>query len=138
MQPHQFQPGLRIHTSYHWISFALAMFKPKATINGHPIPPLRWGENHIPLPPGVYRLRIWVQYLWKLGPAEITIDNRHGQTPPVYYGGTAVPVIDGAIGHRQVEPPGTMIAILINVIPLALILLCCGGGLLLGTLTGGD
>ncbi|MGH3735490.1 MAG: hypothetical protein ACRDT6_07695 [Micromonosporaceae bacterium] len=137
MHPQQ-QPGvLHINTKYHWIAFMLALFKPKATINGHPIR-LVWGDNQVPLPPGVHHLKIWVQYLWQLGPAEITVDNRHGQTPPVFYGGTSVPFIAGAIDHRPVEPPGTAIAIAVNVAPLALGLLCCCGVLLMGMLGGGS
>ena len=70
-------PTLNLHTKYSWMAFLLAMFKPVATINGHQME-LRWGDNPIPLQPGVYDVQVHTKYLWDIGKARIQVDNRHG------------------------------------------------------------
>lgn len=128
-------PTVTIHTKYPWLAFMLGMFKPTATINGHQVP-LRWGENPIPLQPGIYDVQVYVKYLWDVGRAQIQVDNRHGAPVTVYYAAPPIAFMGGAIDFEPVKPPNETLAIvLFLVIPLVIILLCCCVGAL-GSLGG--
>lgn len=121
---------LRIHTKYHWLTFMLAGFKPKATINGYEMS-LNWGENVIPAPPGRHEITVHVPYLWRFGSATTTVDNMAG-SPTVHY---AAPVWTWQRGAIGTEPPGhpglTAAWIAYGVLGVAL-LLCCVGVVLSG------
>lgn len=125
--------GITISTKYHWLAFLLALFKPKALINGHEVP-LVWGDNHIPAPPGIHHITIWVPYLWKVGQATITVDTQAGNSVTVFYAAPAIVFMAGAIDSTPVEVPGVLAAVLLMVVPLALIVLCCCGGVFLSAL----
>jgi hypothetical protein len=108
----------------------LAMFKPIATINGHEVP-LQWGDNPIPLQPGVYDVRLHVKYLWDIGKAQIQVNNQHGAPVSVYYAAPPVVFMGGAIDFQPVKPPGQALSIALLVgIPVLFILLCCCMGAL--------
>jgi hypothetical protein len=116
---------LNIHTKYPWLAFMLAFFKPVATINGHQVP-LQWGDNPIPLQPGVYDVQIHVKYLWDVGRAQIQVDNRTGAPATVYYAAPAILFVGGAIDFQPVKPPQEALAIGLGIgLPVLLILLCC-------------
>jgi hypothetical protein len=106
-----------------------ALMKPTAVINGHTIP-LQWGVNHIPAPPGVHNIKIHCQYLWKIGKAEITVDNSAAPAPPVYYASPWTTFNKGAIGLQPVSNPGLVGLALIIGVPLALLVLLCLGAAL--------
>lgn len=103
---------------------------PTAIINGQMVP-LRWGENIIPAPPGVHHITIYMQWLWKVGSAEITVDNTHGAPPPVYYALPYIGFQKGAIGFQPQSNPGLAIFLILIGAPLLLLLVCCIGGALL-------
>ncbi len=108
----------------------LAFFKPIATINGHQVP-LQWGENPIPLQPGVYDVRVHVKYLWDIGKAQIQVDTRSGQPVQVFYAAPAIAFMAGAIDYQPVKPPAEMLSmILLVAIPALFVLLCCCGSIL--------
>jgi hypothetical protein len=126
-------PTLTLHTSYPWLAFMLALFSPVATINGHTVP-LQWGDNHIPLQPGVHDVRVHVKYLWEVGRAQLQVDNRAGGPVNVWYAAPPIAFMGGAIDYQPVKPPNQGLAIALFVgIPGALILLsilcCCLGSL---------
>jgi hypothetical protein len=113
-------------------SIPLGVFvSPKAVINGHPVP-LRWGVNHIHATPGVHSIHIYLQWMWKYGKADITIDNTAAPAPPVYYAVPYTTFHRGAIGLQPVKNPGLLGFILMLVVPFVLIALCCVGASLLG------
>jgi hypothetical protein len=121
---------LSVNTRYHWLTFMLSAFAPKATINGHPVK-LAWGQNHLPAPPGRHLIEIWVPYLWSLGRASMTVDNTHG-TPQVYYAAPVWTWMRGAIGTSEVKSPGLMGALIVYAILAVGIVACCIGVLISG------
>ncbi|MEV6522008.1 hypothetical protein AB0M43_08725 [Longispora sp. NPDC051575] len=134
MHPQQPQ-GITINTKYTWMAFMLAMFKPKALINGHQVN-LVWGDNPIPVPPGTHTIEVWVPYLWKIGQAVIQVTVHPGGSVPVFYAAPAITFMKGAIGTQPVEVPGKVAGILLMVVPLALIVLCCCGSAILSAVDG--
>ena len=109
--------------------FMFALWSPRAAVNGYVIH-IRWGDNYIPLPPGVHRISVWVPSLWRLGLAEITVDNRHGAPPPVFYAAPWFSYIRGAIAHQPVVSPGK--ALYFGALALTFfVVLCCAGSMIL-------
>jgi hypothetical protein len=106
-----------------------ALMKPTAVINGHTVP-LQWGTNVIPAPPGVHDIKIHCQYLWKIGKAEITVDNTAAPAPPVYYAAPWTTFNKGAIGLQPVKNPGALGIALILGVPVLLVVLCIIGATL--------
>jgi hypothetical protein len=104
---------------------------PRAEINGYPVP-LTWGVNHIPAPPGVHNIHIYMPWMWRYGKAEITVANTAAPAPPVYYAVPFTTFTKGAIGLQPVKNPGLVPFLLLIVGPIALIALCCVGVALLG------
>ncbi|HZM82603.1 MAG TPA: hypothetical protein VFC19_43355 [Candidatus Limnocylindrales bacterium] len=104
---------------------------PTAVINGQTVP-LRWGENVVPAPPGVHHITIYMQWLWKQGTAQITVDNSQAPAPPVYYAMPYNAFQAGAIGFQPQNNPGLVPFLLIIGVPLLLLLVCCIGGSLMG------
>lgn len=124
------QGQLRISTKYHWMTFMLSAFAPKATINGHPVS-LAWGENLLPGPVGQHLIEIWVPYLWKFGRASITVDNTYG-TPQVHYAAPVGTWMRGAIGTSEVKSPGLTAMWIIYGVFFAALAVCCIGAVLSG------
>jgi hypothetical protein len=124
------QGQLRISTKYHWLTFMLSAFAPKATINGHPVN-LSWGENFLPAPPGQHLIEVWVPYLWKFGKASITVDNTYG-VPQVNYAAPVWTWMGGAIGTGEVKHPGLMVAWIFYGVVALLALCVCGATLIYG------
>lgn len=121
---------LRIRTKYHWLTFMLAGFAPKATINGHPVN-LSWGENVIPAPAGQHLIEIWVPYLWKFGKASLTVDNTGG-APQVYYAAPVWTWMRGALSTSEVKSPGITGAWIFYGLFFAAMVLCCIGVVISG------
>lgn len=107
----------------------LVLVTPTAVINGQMVP-LRWGENVIPAPPGVHHITIYVQWMWKTGVAEITVDNTRAPAAPVHYSMPYTNFHKGAIGFQPQASPGLVVFLLLIGVPI-LLLLCCFGSLLL-------
>jgi hypothetical protein len=97
-----------------------ALMKPTAVINGHSVP-LEWGQNVIPAPPGVHNIEISCTWLWRIGKAQIVVDNTAAPAAPVYYAAPWNNFMKGAIGHQPVKNPGLgiMIGVLVAVVLLA-------------------
>jgi hypothetical protein len=123
------QSQLLINTKYHWLSFMLAAFSPRAIINGHEIK-LTWGDNFIPAPPGVHEITVYIQYLWKFGQATITVDNTNG-APQIFYAAPVINFIKGAIGFEPQKAPGVAATWIFTGVIFALILICCCGSFFL-------
>lgn len=102
---------------------------PTAVINGQMVP-LRWGENVIPAPPGVHHITIYMQWLWKQGVGEITVDNTRAPAPPVYYAMPYTAFHKGAIGFQPQSNPGLVAFLLLIGLPILVLLLCCFGSVL--------
>ncbi len=108
-----------------------SFIRPRGEINGYPVG-LRWGPNTIGTHPGVHHVKIHMPWLWKFGHAEITVDNRMGPAPTIYYSSPWVNFGNGAIGLTPVRNPGLGVFIAVAVVPLLLIVACCVGVALLG------
>ena len=103
----------------------LAMFAPKAIINGHTIP-LKWGDNSIPAPMGTHQIEIYVPYLWKFGSATIVVDNTQ-YAPVIHYSAPVWAFGGGAIGYEPQKHPGLTAAyVMYGVLALLIVLCCCG------------
>ena len=141
MHPYQGQsqptgPALILHTKYSWLAFILALCKPFATINGHQIQ-LKWGENVIPLQPGVYDVGIHVKYLWDIGKAQIQVDTTSGAPVQVYYAAPVIAFMDGVVDYQPVKPPAEILSLILFIaIPVVILLLCCCG--VIGSSLGGS
>lgn len=106
-----------------------ALMKPSAVINGHQVP-LEWGTNVIPAPPGVHQIQVYCQYLWKIGKAEITVDNTREPAQPVYYASPWTNFNKGAIAFHPVKNPGGLgLGIIVGGLILLMLLVCIGGAL---------
>lgn len=103
---------------------------PTAVINGQTVP-LGWGENVIPAPPGVHHIQIYMQWLWKQGKAQITVDNTQAPAPPIYYAMPYTAFQGGAIGFEPQKNPGLVGFLLLIGVPILVVLLCCIGGALI-------
>jgi hypothetical protein len=119
---------LHFVTKYHWSAFMMAAFKPRAIINGHEVQ-LNWGENVLPAPTGVHNIEVYIPYLWKMGKANITVDNTAG-VPTIHYSAPVINFARGAIGFEPQKFPG-MVAYLIMLGVLGLVIVCCCGGAIL-------
>src|SRR5262249_36864383 len=84
-----FATMIRISTKYFWLAFAFALFRPWLIIDGQQVR-LNWGDNDIPVAPGVHQLTIWVPYLWKVGEASFTVDTTATGSAQVYYAAPAI------------------------------------------------
>lgn len=108
-----------------------ALMRPTAVINGHTVP-LDWGTNVIPAPPGVHDIKVHCQYLWKIGKAEITVDNSSAPAAPVYYASPWTTWNKGAIAFQPVKNPGLTGMIVIFAVLFALLFAVCVGAALAG------
>ncbi len=99
--------------------------KPRATINGYPVS-LAWGSNTISVPPGVHHIAVHMPWLWTFGQAAITVDNRYGPAPAVYYAMPWVNFGAGAIGFTPVANPLLGAFLGLVAVPFLLIAACCG------------
>lgn len=107
-------PGMArvlIDCSYHWMSWALMLFKPQVTINGQPGPILSWGKTPIDLPPGQHQIKVHTNYLWQVGHATAVVPLNAGQQVDVYYKAPVIIFTDGAIGPVPQKPPGAGLAV---------------------------
>jgi hypothetical protein len=106
-----------------------ALMRPSAVINGHPVP-LEWGTNVIPARPGVHHIQLYTQYLWKIGRAEITVDNTREPANPVYYASPWTNFTKGAIAFQPVKNPGGLaVGIFAGIVVVLMLLICIGGSL---------
>ncbi|GAA2779681.1 hypothetical protein [Saccharopolyspora taberi] len=113
-----------IDSSYFWLAFILALFKPGITINGQPGPVATWGKTVIDLPPGQYQIQVHTNYLWKFGHAVAVVPVTAGQQVDVYYKAPAVAFGEGAIGPVPQEVPNLALALVLSIgVPVLIFLL---------------
>ncbi|HCT80275.1 MAG TPA: hypothetical protein DGT23_27680 [Micromonosporaceae bacterium] len=124
------QGQLRINTKYHWLTFMLAGFKPRASINGHEVQ-LNWGENVLPAPLGQHQVEVHVPYLWKFGKAAITVDNSQA-VPVLNYAAPVWTWQRGAIGYEPQKHPGLTAAWIVYGLFFLGLVVCCIGTVLAG------
>ncbi len=55
---------IEIKTTYFFLAFLLALFKPQASIDGGPAFTVGWGSTPVPVPPGSHRVDVWMPYLF--------------------------------------------------------------------------
>ncbi|MFC9893075.1 hypothetical protein ACFVMC_05235 [Nocardia sp. NPDC127579] len=120
--------GITIQADYMWMAFMLGLLtKPKILINGQKVPVTQWGENHIPLGPGQYHLRVSTPWINDMGPAEQQLMLAPGQSVRYYYKPPTMFWMRGAMGETPQSTPGMWIYWVL----LALIALPCVLGLLI-------
>ncbi|GAB2651071.1 hypothetical protein GCM10027088_31610 [Nocardia goodfellowii] len=103
-------PGITVQADYEWFAFMLGLLtKPKIFINGQQVPTTRWGENHIPVGPGQYHLRVSTPWLLDMGPADQQVALGEGQGVRYYYKPPAMFWLPGAIGEFPQKTPGVVI-----------------------------
>lgn len=118
---------LNITTVRPFLAWILILTPPRLTLNGQESK-LNWGQNQVPVPPGRYDMWIHVPYLWKVGQAGMPVDVHPGAQVPVYYAAPWIMFQPGAIAHQPVESPGKNIAIAMNAVGAAVLLvliICC-------------
>jgi hypothetical protein len=103
--------ALTIHTTP-GRNLVAALLAPTANINGYNLA-LKWGANVIPAPPGVHRIHIYCDFLWRMGAATIIVDNTTAPAPPMYYAAPWTIATRGAIGFQPVKSPGLYVHLLI-------------------------
>ncbi|MEV0249955.1 hypothetical protein AB0H76_25365 [Nocardia sp. NPDC050712] len=129
-QPHAAPapPGITVQADYEWFAFMLGLLtKPKILINGQQVPNTQWGENHIPVAPGQYHLRVTTPWLIDMGPGDQQVALSEGQGVRYYYKPPAMFWLPGAIGEFPQKTPG----LIFIYIMYGLIALPCVLGLLL-------
>ncbi|WP_328408083.1 hypothetical protein [Nocardia sp. NBC_00403] len=99
-------PGITIDASYSGFAFLLALTKPKILVNGQRVPNTRWGQNHIPVGPGQYHVKVTTPWLFDMGPANVTVPIAEGQGTRFYYRAPVVIFLNGAIGQVPQKTPG--------------------------------
>jgi hypothetical protein len=104
--------------------------KPTAVINGHTVP-LEWGQNILQAQPGVHHIEIYCQYLWKIGKAQITVDNTTAPAAPVYYAAPWHNFAKGAVAQQPVKNPGGITILVGIAVFIALMVFCCVGASLM-------
>lgn len=114
-------PGIMLNTSYTPLAFMLGLFSPRIEVNGQQVPNPKWGQTHIPVPPGQYHLRVSTRYLWDFGAAETAVRLAPGESAPLYYRAPAMAVfVGGAIGPVPQKTPGLVALLIISALPLLL------------------
>lgn len=101
-------PGITVDASYEWFVFLLAITKPKILINGQQVPNTRWGQNHIPVGPGQYHVKVTTPWLFEMGQANATAAIQEGQGARFYYKPPAIIFLNGAIGPVPQKTPGAV------------------------------
>ena len=101
-------PGITVEASYEWFAFLLAITKPKILVNGQQVPNTRWGQNHIPVGPGQYHVKVTTPWLLDMGPANVTAAIQEGQGARFYYKPPAIIFLNGAIGPVPQKTPGAV------------------------------
>ncbi|MGW6424174.1 hypothetical protein ACWF82_15995, partial [Nocardia sp. NPDC055053] len=116
-------PGLIVDATFVWTAFMLALVKPKIFVNGQPVPDTRWGQNHVPVGPGQYHVRVVTPWLFDMGPAEMVAPVGPGPGSTVYYKPPAVFFFKGAIGPEPQKTPGLILTLLPGALAAVLFLL---------------
>ncbi|MFD0899497.1 hypothetical protein [Actinomadura sediminis] len=90
------------------------------------------GDNPLPLPPGVWPVRVWCSYFGiKVGKAETTVDTRAGGTVLLHYAPPHTIYSGGALAYEPVERPGRSVLVGIFVGAFALVVAMVLLGMLL-------
>lgn len=71
---------IEIETKYFVLAFLLALFKPKAAIDGYEVP-IKWGVTAVPVQPGRHQVEAWLPYIFlsQMGRNGTVVDVAPGQ-----------------------------------------------------------
>ncbi|CAN5495403.1 hypothetical protein BH10ACT1_BH10ACT1_29970 [soil metagenome] len=96
---HQQQSVIEVKTSFFFLAFLLALFKPQASINGGQPFPVGWGTTPVPVPPGQYQVEVWLPYLFfpQMGKNGIIVDAPPGGGVQVWWKSPWLVFLKGAI-----------------------------------------
>jgi hypothetical protein len=121
--------AVAIVARYSWTAFALGLCRPRAAINGQPVP-VGWGRTVIFVQPGTHHVQVYVPYLVprRVGVAETMVPAYPGQVVEVEYRAPAFGWLGGAIGPAPQKFPGLPAAI--TLMATALVMMLCSFGLL--------
>jgi hypothetical protein len=102
------QSVIEIKTSYFFLAFILALFKPQASINGTAPFPLSWGSTPVPVPPGRYQVEVWVPYLFlsTMGKNGAIVDVPSGGAVQVAWRAPFVVFMQGKVTVSGPQPLG--------------------------------
>ncbi len=94
---------IEIETKYFVLAFLLALFKPKATIDGYEVP-IQWGITAVPVEPGRRQVEVWLPYafLTHMGRNGTVVDLAPGQAVRVRWNAPWLVFLKGKI---TVLPP---------------------------------
>ena len=99
--------GIQLTTSFDLLQWVFYFTKPKAEINGVEFP-LKWGLQVAAFPPGNYRMKVWVPYLF--GPAcvgQIDLAVYAGHVTVVTYGTPMFVFSSGKMRVHGTKPWGS-------------------------------
>ncbi|MEV6430523.1 hypothetical protein [Nocardia sp. NPDC051463] len=138
-QPEPGQTGIVVETSYFpWTfpyAYLLALTGPTILVNGQVVPETRWGTTYIPVPPGLYHVRVYLRKSIRamllgvrpmgsdFGFADAMIPVAEGHRTSTHYRGPMVPILNGALAPQQPRSPGRTWFLIVWAIVLMCILL---------------
>ncbi|MEP9393150.1 hypothetical protein ABLE92_13805 [Gordonia sp. VNQ95] len=119
------QQGIALTTKYFPLSWMLAFFKPKISVDGHELPVTSWGRNEIPLPPGQHHLHVHVPYLLppRIGPADLPVMVHPGQPVELEYRAPVWVFSGGSLGPAPQKYNGMGATIAIFAVSMFLLLI---------------
>lgn len=105
--PHQ-QSVIEVKTSYFFLAFLLALFKPQCSINGTQPFPIGWGTTPVPVPPGRYQVEVWLPYLFlpQMGKNGAIVDVPAGGAVQVHWRSPWIVFLKGSISVAGPMPIG--------------------------------
>ncbi|MFQ6327486.1 hypothetical protein ACLMAL_15280 [Nocardia sp. CWNU-33] len=98
--------------------YLLALTGPTILVNGQVVPETRWGTTHIPVPPGLHHVRVYLRKSRRamllgvapmgrdFGFADAMIPVATGHRTSTHYRGPIVPILNGALAPQQPKSPG--------------------------------
>jgi hypothetical protein len=131
--------GIALTLKFFPLAFMLMFFKPVVTVNGQPYQ-VPWNRRTvIPLPPGQYHVHVHTPYLipTQVGKADVPVNVGGGHPIELEYRAPLWAFSPGSLGSPPQKYNGVLATVLIMVIPLAILLICCCGGVLSGMFSSG-
>lgn len=102
---------------------------PTVLLNGHQMK-THYGENTFPVPPGMWRVEVYCQWLRRYGQAQMDVQVGEGQATRLFYAPPFHQFSTGAIGYEQQKRKGVAVFVGLMVLIVAIVVLAVVGGLL--------